>query len=432
VSWYPPAPKRRPGSGPWRAAGKRPFGATWWGKAWVDALEQRARLDRNRLPRGRTYARTGAVGELEVRTGEIVASVQGSRAEPYSVIVRVRTFSEREWGRTLAALASQVGHLAALLDGEMPPGVADDLAAARIDLLPVAGEVQPRCSCPDWAEPCKHSAAVCYLVADTLDEDPFLLFLMRGREKDSLLAGLRARRAEAGGGVAGRALGEQGRRATSGLDSGHATTWPTDAAQNALDVWARWASVSIGGSPPVPAIPLPPSKPGRPTVLALDPPAGSGFTSTSLRRLASDAAQRAWELAHGVRSSGLQLSMGEDLARRAAAMLSPGGEQGEIVELASLAGLPARDLLNQALAWRDGGSEGLFVLLEGWDAPRDSMVRARTLLGGKAACRRNRATLGELQLRLGRDGRWYPFRRSGRGAASGAWRPDGAPIEDDV
>ena len=113
-------------------------------------------------------------------------------------------------------------------------------------------------------------------------------------------------------------------------------------------------------------------------------------------------------------------------------MLSPGGEQGEIVELASLAGVPARDLLNQALAWRDGGSEGLFVLLEGWDAPRDSMVRARTLLGGKAACRRNRATLGELQLRLGRDGRWYPFRRSGRGAASGAWMPDGAPIEDDV
>ena len=153
----------------------------------------------------------------------------------------------------MAALASQVGHLAALLDGEMPPGVADDLAAAKIDLLPVAGEVQPRCSCPDWAEPCKHSAAVCYLVADTLDEDPFLLFLMRGRERDSLLAGLRARRAEAGGGVAGRARGSQGRRATAGFDSGHATTWPTDAAQNALDsVGAlgvgvdRWFSARAG------------------------------------------------------------------------------------------------------------------------------------------------------------------------------------------
>jgi len=170
VNWYPPPSKRLPGSGPWRAAGKRPFGASWWGKAWVEAIEQRARLDRNRLPRGRTYARTGAVGELEVRAGEIVAEVQGSRAKPYKVTVRVRTYSEKEWNQTLAALASQVGNLAALLDGEMPPGVADDLAAANIELLPGAGEVMPRCSCPDWADPCKHSAAVCYLVADTLDD----------------------------------------------------------------------------------------------------------------------------------------------------------------------------------------------------------------------------------------------------------------------
>jgi hypothetical protein len=124
MSWYPPQPKRLPGSGPWRSAGKRPFGATWWGKAWVDALEQRARLDPNRLPRGRTYARTGAVGDLEVHPGEIVAFVQGSRAKPYKVTVRVRAYSDKEWERTLVALASQVGHLAALLDGELPPGVA--------------------------------------------------------------------------------------------------------------------------------------------------------------------------------------------------------------------------------------------------------------------------------------------------------------------
>jgi len=138
------------------------------------------------------------VSELEVRAGEIVSAVQGSRAKPYKVTVRVRTYSAKEWDRTLVALASQVGHIAALLDGEMPPGVTDELTAARIDLLPVAGEVPPCCSCPDWAEPCKHSAAVCYLVADTLDADPFLLFLMRGQDRDSLLAGLRARRAAGG------------------------------------------------------------------------------------------------------------------------------------------------------------------------------------------------------------------------------------------
>ena len=432
MSWYPPAPKRRPGSGPWRAAGKRPFGATWWGKAWVDALEQRARLDPNRLPRGRTYARTGAVGELEVRAGEIVAAVQGSRAKPYRVNVRVRTYSEKEWDRTLAALASQVGHLAALLDGEMPPGVAGDLAAAKIDLLPVAGEVQPRCSCPDWAEPCKHSAAVCYLVADTLDADPFLLFLMRGRDRDSLLAGLRARRAAGVGGAAGGgARGTQARRGAADLGPEQATSWGTDAGLNAQQAWARWVTVSAGGAPPIPAIPLPPPKHGRPTVLAVDPPAGSGLTATSLQQLAGDAAQRAWELAHGEASTGLELPMAADLARRAAAMLTPAARQGEILELASSAGVSARDLLNQALAWRDGGSEGPFVLLEDWDAARDSMMSGRALLGGQARVRRNRATLGERQLRLGRDGRWYPFRRSGRGTGAGAWTPDGVPVGGD-
>jgi hypothetical protein len=110
-------------------------------------------------------------------------------------------------------------------------------------------------------------------------------------------------------------------------------------------------------------------------------------------------------------------------------MLGPSGQQEEMLELASLTGVAARDLLNQALAWREGGSEGLFVLLEEWDAPRGSMVDGQVLLGGRATVRRNRATLGGRQVRLGRDGRWYPFRRSGRGAAAGRWMPDGAPIE---
>jgi hypothetical protein len=378
------------------------------------------------------------VGDLEVRAGQIVAAVQGSRAKPYKVTVRVRTYSDTEWDRTLAALASQVGHLAALLDGEMPPGVAGDLAAAKIDLLPVAGEVQPRCSCPDWAEPCKHSAAVCYLVADTLDTDPFLLFLMRGRDRDSLLAGLRAERAAgvggAGVGGGGGARGTQARHGAADLSPERATSWGTDAGLEAQQAWARWETVSAGGAPPIPAVPLPPPKHGRPTVLAVDPPASSGLTAASLQQLADDAAQRAWELAHGARSTGLELEMGADLARRAAAMLVPVGGQGEILELARLAGVPARDLLNQALAWRDGGSEGLFVLLEEWEAPRDSMMSGRALLGGQARIRHNRVTLGERQLRLGRDGRWYPFRRSGRGAGgagAGAWTPDGAPIGGD-
>jgi hypothetical protein len=237
------------------------------------------------------------VGALEVRTGEIVASVQGSRAKPYKVTVKVRRYSAQEWDHTLAALASRVGHLAALLDGEMPPGVADDLAAAGIDLLPVAGDLQPRCSCPDWAVPCKHAAAVCYLVADALDGDPWLLFWVRGRDRDALMAGLRARRA-AGGGAAGVVAGP-GESLGAGRGGQTATSWAPDTGVAAREVWAQWATVTGRGAPPLPAIPLPPAKPGMPTMLAVDPPAGVGLTPAALRQLASDAAQRAWELAHG-------------------------------------------------------------------------------------------------------------------------------------
>ena len=149
-------------------------------------------------------------------------------------------------------------------------------------------------------------------------------------------------------------------------------------------MWARWAAASAGGAPAAPAIPLPPTKPGRPTVLAVDPPVGWGLTSASLQRLAADAAQRACELAHGEPSTGLELDLAADLARRAAAMLGPAVGQGQLSDLALAAGVPARDLLSQALAWRDGGSEGLFVLLEDWDAPRHAMVHGRALLGGRA------------------------------------------------
>ena len=124
----PAARGRVPHGGPWAAQGashrrpaakgtgsRRGFGATWWGRAWVDALEGRARLDPNRLPRGRSYARSGAVGELVVTAGEVAASVQGSRRRPYDVRVRIRQYDAAEWDRLLDAIAGRVGHAAALL-----------------------------------------------------------------------------------------------------------------------------------------------------------------------------------------------------------------------------------------------------------------------------------------------------------------------------
>src|ERR1700691_45615 len=111
------------------------FGRTWWGAAWVEALEQRARLDPNRLPRGRDYARSGTVGEPNLAPGEARAQVQGRKTEPYEVRIRVRRFTDDEWDRVLAAISARLGHAAALLDGELPAGVADDPDGPGLDLL---------------------------------------------------------------------------------------------------------------------------------------------------------------------------------------------------------------------------------------------------------------------------------------------------------
>jgi uncharacterized Zn finger protein len=188
-------PPRRPTPG---GRTRRGFAASWWGLAWIDALENRARLDPNRLPRGRTYARQNRVHDLTVEPGLITARVAGSRRAPYRVTVRVRPFDAGEWDRLLDAVAGRAAHSAALLDGELTPDIVADAGGAGVELLPVAGEVQPRCSCPDWADPCKHSAAVCYLMGDRLDHDPFELLHVRGRPRDVVLADLRQRRAARG------------------------------------------------------------------------------------------------------------------------------------------------------------------------------------------------------------------------------------------
>lgn len=414
---WPRGGRRRPGSGPWRAKGRRPFGDTWWARAWVEALEGRARLDPNRLPRGRTYARTGAVSGLVARAGEIRAEVQGSRARPYAVVVAVRTFARAEWDRVLDSLAAEAGRAAALFEGDLPPALGEELRAAGVDLLPQAGDLTPRCSCPDRAVPCKHAAATCYLVADLLDDDPFALFLLRGRHRDELLSALRERRAAPG------ACRATDRGARSGANEpGTGEGWERAAEVPARDVWAGAAALG-----PLPPLPLLPRRPGRPAPLAADPPAGSGVTAGQLHDLASDAARRAFDLARGVTaSSGLELSYREDVARRLAALVDEGTGAAELDAAAGRVGLSRRELERWALAWRNGGSGGLSALLDPFDPPAGRLTPGEGLLPGKGPARtwRNRLTRGEHQLRLGRDGLWYPYRRSGRAG----WEPSGPPV----
>ncbi|MGH3490419.1 MAG: SWIM zinc finger family protein [Actinopolymorphaceae bacterium] len=265
---------------------RRAFGQTWWGGEWVSALENRAGLDTGRLSRGRSYARRGAVARLTVAPGLVMASVQGSRALPYTVTVRVATFTADEWERVLDAIAAQIGRVAALLDGELPPEVVDDVAGTGLGLLPGPGEVQPRCSCPDVGDPCKHAAAVCYLVADAMDEDPFAVLLLRGRPRGEVLTALRERRAHPGG---------RGSTGDSATVPGAARA---DGATANTGVVARDAyAPSSDTRPDIPVPPLPPDRPGQPVPVGVDPPPGSGIDPEALRLLAAAAARRAWQRA---------------------------------------------------------------------------------------------------------------------------------------
>jgi len=407
------------------------FGRTWWGRAWVEALEQRARLDPNRLPRGRDYARSGAVGELMLAPGEARARVQGRKTEPYEVRIRVRPFTDAEWDRVLTAISARLGHAAALLDGELPPQIAEDAAGAGLDLLPGGGEIGPRCSCPDDADPCKHSAAACYLVTDALDADPFVLLLLRGRTRDQVLAGVRARRrgapADTDTAVGPAPASRPGRR---GYEASGA---PQARATDDEGVDARAAFSAPTPSTEIPAPPLPPARPGQPAALPVDPPAWRADLGSDLFELAADAATRAWEMAVGLSAdSGLGLSADADLARRAGRALGTPA----FAKLAVRSGISARELARQALAWRNGGLAGLELLHTEWDpateepeAP-DLLKAARSALrdkngGAETVIEGNRITTGRLQLRLGRDLRWYPYARS-----DGDWEPSGPPDPD--
>ena len=171
------------------------FGAEWWARRWLEVLESLGWA--SRLQRGRAYARGGRVLEIKVEPGGVTARVQGSRPRPYTVKISVRPLSDEQWDRVLDAMAARASFAARLLAGEMPPDIEEAFRAARCTLFPASGrEIAASCSCPDWANPCKHIAAVHYLLGQRFDADPFLMFVLRGRTREQVLAGLRERRME--------------------------------------------------------------------------------------------------------------------------------------------------------------------------------------------------------------------------------------------
>lgn len=195
-SWYPPPSRPRPVDGGLKARSQRgAIGQSWWSERFVEVLERIG--VGGRLQRGRNYARRGQVLSLAVEPGMVTARVQGSRARPYRVRVNIAAYGKPEWSRLERALADDAWYTARLLAGEMPEDIEDVFTDQGLSLFPrSAAELSLDCSCPDHEVPCKHIAAVFYLLAEAFDEDPFTILAWRGRERDDLLANVGAARAD--------------------------------------------------------------------------------------------------------------------------------------------------------------------------------------------------------------------------------------------
>jgi uncharacterized Zn finger protein len=170
------------------------FAKSWWAEQWIAALERL--MDSGRLSRGRSYARKGQVLSIEETKDGIAARVQGSRRTPYRISIQVAPLTDAQWEKVVDALAEQAIFTAQLLAGEMPQDIEQAFSAAGVSLFPAKrGDMKTACSCPDYANPCKHVAATHYILGERFDEDPFLLFRLRGRTQEQILQALRQRRA---------------------------------------------------------------------------------------------------------------------------------------------------------------------------------------------------------------------------------------------
>lgn len=197
MSWeYYPREPPKPVKNGIKAKSKRgDIGETWWSKRWIGVLKSfkmGARLDR-----GKSYARRGQVISINVEKGAVSAKVQGTRKTPYAVTILLPELLDGEWDKVTDAMASQALFAAKLLSGEMPRNIEEAFDEVDVSLFPTSKEeLDTDCSCPDWANPCKHIAAVYFLLAEQFDEDPFLIFTLRGRTKEEIIQILRGKRAE--------------------------------------------------------------------------------------------------------------------------------------------------------------------------------------------------------------------------------------------
>ena len=183
---YTPAPPREVKGGIKAHSRRGGFGSQWWARRWIDVLES---FDIGaRLSRGRRYARAGQVISIDIKEGSIEAKVQGTRKTPYKISISVKTLKKKEWQQVANILSGQVLFAAKLMNGEMPEEIEEVFIQAGLSLFPdKRKDLTTDCSCPDWSNPCKHIAAVYYIIGEEFDRDPFLIFKLRGIDRPRLM-----------------------------------------------------------------------------------------------------------------------------------------------------------------------------------------------------------------------------------------------------
>lgn len=399
--------------------GGRARGQSFWAKAWTEAVED-TWPEEEPLKKGRAFARTGRIGPIAVSPGRISAEVYGGEYA-YTTVVTLRELDDQDWDLLWEKTADRPAETEALLAGELPEDLLEAVEDARVRLLPGYGDLDADCDCDALDHPCPHATALCYQVSWLLETDPWLLLLVRGRDADEAVEELKSEILLRAMTDSDEEADEDGGTEEENREAGAVPEGPLPG----VDPVAAWAR---GASP----LPAPPPLPAAPA--GTDEPV-TGIEADPLEQLVTDAAVRARSLlayALGLTAEPAPpLDLWQDTVRIAAIHPDPRVPE----RLRETCGRPPQELDRAAAAWRTGGAAGLEVLEHTWSPSAQETARARAALSAgweaeelpELEVRDNHWTsAGQgIQLRLGRDGRWYPYRRRPDG-----WWPSGPPHSD--